>query len=40
MDDNHQVDAAILDFCKVFDKVAHPRLLYKLDYYEIMEETY
>jgi len=35
MDDNHQVDAAILDFCKAFDKVAHSRLLYKLHYYGI-----
>ena len=33
MDNNHQVDAAILDFSKAFDKVAHSRLLYKLEYY-------
>ena len=35
MDVKLQVDAAILDFSKVFDKVAHSRLLYKLDYYGI-----
>ena len=35
MDENHQVDAVILDFCKAFDKVEHSRLLYKLDYYRI-----
>ena len=35
MDNNHQVDAAILDFSKAFDKVAHSRLLYKLEYYGI-----
>ena len=35
MDENYQVDAAILDFCKAFDKVEHSRLLYKLDYYGI-----
>ena len=33
INDNKQVDAAILDFSKVFDKVAH--LIYKLDYYGI-----
>ena len=30
-----QVDAAILDFSKAFDKVAHKHLIYKLDYYGI-----
>ena len=35
MDEKLQVDAVILDFSKVFDKVAHYRLLYKLDYYGI-----
>ena len=30
-----QVDAAILDFSKAFDKAAHSRLLYILDYYGI-----
>ena len=28
-------DAAILDFSRAFDKVAHLRLLYKLNYYSI-----
>ena len=35
MDGKLQVDVAILDFSKAFDKVAHLRLLYKLDYYGI-----
>ena len=35
MDRKLQVDAAILDFSKVFDEVTHSRLLYKLDYYGI-----
>ena len=35
MDEKLQVDAAILDFSKAFDKVAHSRLLYKLEYYGI-----
>ena len=35
MDGKLQVDTAILDFSKAFDKVAHSRLLYKLDYYGI-----
>ena len=30
MDEKLQVDTAILDFSKAFDKVAHSRLLYKL----------
>ena len=29
------IDAAILDFSKAFDKVAHKHLIYKLDYYGI-----
>jgi len=32
---NHQVDAAILDFFKSFERAAHSRLLYKLNYYVI-----
>ena len=35
VDNKLQVDAAILDFSKAFDKVAHARLLYKLNYYVI-----
>ena len=36
MDGKLQVDTAILDFSKAFDKVTHSRLLYKLDYYGII----
>ena len=35
INNNMQVDAAILDFSKAFDKVAHKHLIYKLDYYGI-----
>ena len=35
MDNKLQVDVAILDFEKAFDKVAHTRLTHKLDYYGI-----
>ena len=35
MDENHQVDATILNFCKAFEKVEHSKLLYKLNYYGI-----
>ena len=35
MDNKLQVDLAILDFEKAFDKVAHTRLTHKLDYYGI-----
>jgi len=35
MDRNLQVDSAVLDFSKVFDKVSHSKLLYKLSYYGI-----
>jgi len=35
MDRNLQVDSAVLDFSKAFDKVSHSRLIYKLSYYGI-----
>ena len=35
MDEKLQVDTAILDFSKAFDKVIHSRLLYNLEYYGI-----
>ena len=35
LDSRLQVDAAVLDFSKAFDKVAHKRLIYKLEYYGI-----
>ena len=34
-----QVDVILLDFAKAFDKVPHSRLLYKLDYYGIRDQT-
>ena len=38
---NHrQTDVIIMDFAKVFDKVPHRRLLYKLDYYGIRGSTH
>ena len=39
IDSNLQVDAAILDFSKAFDKVPHSRLLYKLNYYGIRRDV-
>ena len=38
MDNELQVDVAILDFKKAFDKVAHSRLTHKLNYYGIRGE--
>ena len=34
-----QVDAVVMDFSKAFDKVAHNRLSYKLDYYGVRGQT-
>jgi hypothetical protein len=39
MSDGHQIDAIILDFAKVFDKVPHQYLLYKLHHYGIRGST-
>ena len=38
-DKGHQIDVAILDFSKAFDKVPHNRLLLKLDHYGIRGNT-
>jgi hypothetical protein len=38
-DKNIQTDLIIMDFAKVFDKVPHQRLLYKLKFYGIKNET-
>ena len=35
LNDGKQIDAILLDFSKAFDKVAHQRLLQKLQYYGI-----
>jgi len=39
IDNNHQIDAVLLDFSKAFDKVPHSRLLQKLDHYGIRGTT-
>ena len=39
MNQNHQVDMAILDFMKAFDKVSHQRLSRKMAYYGIQGTT-
>ena len=38
-DNNTQTDLVIMDFAKAFDKVPHQRLLYKLHFYGIQNET-
>ena len=39
MDNKSQIDAILLDFAKAFDKVPHKRLLTKLAFYGITENT-
>ena len=39
LDNHQQMDLLILDFSKAFDTVAHQRLIKKLDYYGIRDET-
>ena len=39
LNSNKQVDVLILDFSKAFDKVAHQRLLPKLNHYGIRDKT-
>ena len=39
LDNTGQVDVILLDFSKAFDKVSHPKLLYKLQYYGIRGQT-
>ena len=37
---HRQTDVIVMDFAKAFDKVAHKRLLYKLDFYGIRGSTH
>ena len=39
LDDGQQVDAVVMDFSKAFDKVAHNRLLWKLEEYGVERRT-
>ena len=40
LDQQHQVDLIMLDFNKVFDTVAHNRLLHKLNFYGIRDKAH
>ena len=40
MDNLHQVNLILLDFCKAFDTVPHHRLLLKLQLYGITNKTH
>jgi len=40
LNEKGQCDVLLLDFCKAFDKVAHVRLLKKLDHYDIRDALY
>ncbi len=39
LEKNTSVDIVVMDFAKAFDKVAHEKLLYKLDYYGVQGRT-
>ena len=39
MQKGQQIDIVVLDFAKAFDKISHARLLYKLEWYGIREQT-
>jgi len=39
MNNHSQVDAAVLDFAKAFDKVPHRRLLVKLKHYNLIQQV-